>query len=308
VSDVGAIDAVVTHHRDPTRSGVARFNQLLAEHLRVPLLALAADDIASLRCPLLSFKFSELGSDDIVVLEQALEGLTAQSFRLFLHEHSALPLENELIQRADRVYSGNDAVAAAVAALTDRVETVWAPGLITDTRLFEPAAITVFSFGMAHKMRTDMFERLHDLLSNAGQSYRLYVSNANHETATLEDARLVYEDMHAVFPRNLYFLGNLSDVAVYNYLIETTFFAAFFRDGARANNTSIASAMEHGAVVITNLDRHSPPHLRHMETVIDIAQCDELPTDPLALRRISVGGMEAARELSWDRLVGRLAT
>ena len=33
--------------------------------------------------------------------------------------------------------------------------------------------------------------------------------------------------MHEVFP-SLYFLGNLSDVAVYNQLREATFFAAFF--------------------------------------------------------------------------------
>ena len=86
--------------------------------------------------------------------------------------------------------------------------------------------------------------------------------------------------MREIFPRRLYFMGHLSDVAVYNQLLDTTFFAAFFRDGARANNTSLASAMEHGAVVITNLDEHSPPELRHMDNVIDIERCDELPDGP----------------------------
>ena len=32
------IDSVVTHHLNPFRSGVARFNALLAERLEVPLL------------------------------------------------------------------------------------------------------------------------------------------------------------------------------------------------------------------------------------------------------------------------------
>jgi hypothetical protein len=61
--------------------------------------------------------------------------------------------------------------------------------------------------------------------------------------------------------------------------------------------------MEHGAVVITNLDEHSPDYLVHMDNVIDISRCEELPLAPLELRRLSVRAMETARELSWDRLV-----
>jgi histidinol phosphatase-like PHP family hydrolase len=112
--------------------------------------------------------------------------------------------------------------------------------------------------------------------------------------------------MRQIFPRRLYFMGHLSDVAVYNQLLDTTYFAAFFRDGVRANNTSVASALEHGAVVITNLDAHSPPELRHMDNVIDIARCDELPADLLTLKRISVRAMETARERSWAALIQTL--
>ena len=46
------IDSVVTHHLNPFRSGVARFNALLAERLGVPLVALDAPD--GVRAPLLS--------------------------------------------------------------------------------------------------------------------------------------------------------------------------------------------------------------------------------------------------------------
>jgi len=74
----------------------------------------------------------------------------------------------------------------------------------------------------------------------------------------------------------------------------------------RANNTSVASAMERGAVVITNLDEHSPAELRHMDNVIDLQQTDALPFDPLVLGRISVRAMETRRELGWDALVKRL--
>ena len=88
--------------------------------------------------------------------------------------------------------------------------------------------MTVFSFGMAHKVRADMFRRLRGLLDALrGRSYEVYVSAANHETATLEDAEAVFAEMREVFP-GFYFLGNLSDVAVYNELRRATFFAAFF--------------------------------------------------------------------------------
>ena len=112
--------------------------------------------------------------------------------------------------------------------------------------------------------------------------------------------------MHEIFPNELYFLGNLSDVAVFNYLTTTTFYAAFFESGVRDNNTSVASAMERGAVVITNLDQHSPPAYVHMENMIDIERCNELPTDPLLLERLAAAAIETGRTRSWARLVERI--
>ena len=306
VVPAAGIDAVVGHHLDPSRSGVSRFNQILAEHLGVPVVGILEERIAALACPLLSFKFSELAGDEIERLAASLHARGERPLQLFLHDFAAVPLERDLIERARRVFCGNHEIQEQVAQLTTRHELAWAPGLVLDTRRFEPASISVFSFGMAHKVRTDMFRKLHRLLEDSGESYCLYVSNANHETATLEDAQLVYEEMRSIFPSRLYFMGNLSDVAVYNHLLDTTFFAAFFRNGARANNTSLASAMEHGAVIVTNLDEHSPPYLRHMETVVDINRCDALPRDPLVLKRISVGAMEAARDLGWDSLAVRV--
>jgi hypothetical protein len=297
------IDAVVTHHVNPFTSGVARFNQLLAEHLRVPLLPLLDERIGDRNAPLFSFKVSELANDERLLLTQRLDALSGKELSVFLHEWCGLELEERLCLQANRVLCGNGEVAKHAAGISSETAVVWAPGLLLDCRPFEPAHISVFSFGMAHKVRTDMFRRLRELLERSCESYAVYVSNANHETASIREAQLVYEQMEEIFHRGLYFMGNLSDVAVYNYLCSTTYFAAFFRGGVRANNTSVASAMEHGAVVLTNLDEHSPPYLRHMDNVIDIEACDALPSDPLVLRRISVRAMETARERSWDRLV-----
>jgi hypothetical protein len=295
------IEAVVTHHRSGFRSGVARFNELLAERLGVPLYGLD-DDGPGWDGSLLSFKVSELDIATRATLATRLDGWEGE---LFLHELSGLELERELVGRARRVHCGNLEIFEGVRGLNDRTEAAWAPGLIVDRRAFEPAAVTVFSFGMAHKIRTDMFRRLRDLLDALGTPYAVYVSAANHETTTVEDAQAVFEEMHELFP-SLYFLGNLSDVAVYNRLRESTFFSAFFDRGVRANNTSVAAAMETGAVVLTNLDELSPPEYVHGENVIDIERCDRLPTEPQVLEAIRSRAVDTAAGRGWDALVARM--
>jgi len=64
--------------------------------------------------------------------------------------------------------------------------------------------------------------------------------------------------------------------------------------------------MEKGAVVITNLDEHSPPELVHMGNVIDIERCEELPLDAQVLKQISSRATHIGRERGWDRSVARL--
>lgn len=306
VASASAIDAIVTHHRDGFRSGVARFNELLAQKLGVPLHGLDDPAVEGTSCALLSFKVDEMTDAEQETLARLLERIDWHG-DVYLHRFEHLPLELEILRRARRVHCGNLEIQEAVSGLAADVRVVWTPSLVLDRREYAPTELSVFSFGMAHKIRTDMFARLRDLLERSGRTYAVYVSAANHETASLRDAQAVFEEMHAIFPR-LYFLGNLSDVAVHNELLRTTFFAAFFPGGVRANNTSVAAAMEQGAVVITNLDRHSPRELVHMETVIDLEQCDELPSDPLVLRRIGVNAMEAARARSWEALAAQLRT
>ncbi len=299
-----ALDAVVTHHRDGFRSGVARFNELLAEQLGAPLLGLDELTADAAGCPLLSFKVAELDPGSAERLWDWLAA--APAYELFLHEFRGGSEETALVRGARHVHCGNAEIEDAVTGIARSSDTLWTPGLILDGRTFKPAEVSVFSFGMAHKLRTDMFRRLRALLDASGRSYVLYVSAANHETASLRDSEVVFDEMHEVFPDELYFLGNLSDVAVANYLDATTFYAAFFPSGVRANNTSVASALERGAVVITNLDEHSPPEYVHGENVLDLEQLEEIPADPLVLERIAAAAIETGRARGWDRLVERL--
>jgi hypothetical protein len=303
VPDRAPVDAVVTHHLDGFRSGVARFNELLAERLGVRMLGLTGLASGPER-PLLSFKVRELDEPAAGLVEAWLSG--AAAWDLFLHEYVDLELERRLVQGARRVLCGNREIQERVSPLNSRVETLWTPGLILDDRRFPDVDVSVFTFGMAHKIRADLFLRLRDLLDATGRTYAIYVSAANHETASLRDSEDVFAEMHELFPQRLFFLGNLSDVAVYNWLVSSTFFASFFPGGVRANNTSIASAMERGAAIVTNLDEWSPPDLVHGENVIDLLRCERLPVEEEELVRLRRRAAETAAGKGWDALVARI--
>ena len=64
--------------------------------------------------------------------------------------------------------------------------------------------------------------------------------------------------------------------------------------------------MNAGAVVVTNLDDGSPEGYRHLHTVIDVANCTDLPTDAVTLARIGQSAAAEAKILSWDALAERL--
>jgi hypothetical protein len=303
-SSPARVEAVVTHHRDGFRSGVARFNELLASRLGVPLYGVDEDGEPGWGRSLFSFKVSEMGDWERDALVERMERADWRG-EVYLHEWAGLDVERRIVERAARVHCGNLEIHERLGGVDAEIADAWTPGLLVDRRDYERADLSVFSFGMAHKIQTESFRRLRELLDASGRSYAVYVSAANHETSSLEDAEAVFREMHEVFP-SLYFLGNLSDVAVHNQLRTATFFAAFFPKGVRANNTTVAAAMETGSVVITNLDEHSPPEYVHMENVIDIVRSDELPTDPAVLDGIRARAVETARSRGWDELVERM--
>jgi len=299
------VEVIVSHRLNAFASGVARFNEIMAEHLGVQVVGLFDKRLPLDGVPLLSFKVSELSDVERDHLNDILDRASWRS-RIFLHDWEGTEIEERLVREADHVYCGNHQLHRQVRELNSRLEILWSPGLILDDRRFHPTAISVFTFGMAHKLRTKAFVRLRELLEGSGLPWALYVSSANHETASIRDAQIVFEEVNQLFPSGLYFLGNLSDVAVYNYLQDTTFFAAFFEGGVRANNGTVAAALEHGAVVITNLDRHSPPEYVHMQNLIDINQCEELPADLMVLKSIAVEAMATARKRRWPQLIDHL--
>ena len=60
--------------------------------------------------------------------------------------------------------------------------------------------------------------------------------------------------------------------------------------------------------MITNLDRFSPVEYRHMENLIDIERCDELPVDAGVLDGIRARARETAASRGWRELVKELTS
>lgn len=302
-------DAILGYHLNPLTCGVAKFNLALGRRLALPVLGVLSPEARRCTRPLVSLKLSEFRPQDARRLETELARAPwRESFTLFLHDWTDSALERELLRAADTVYCGNAELTAATASLRPDAVAAWCPSTILDVHPFEPAELSVFSFGMAHKVRTRLYERLRTLLDATGRSYCLHLSAALHADTTLDSFTDVLAALRSIFGDRLHFLGHLSDAAVFNYLRTTTYFAAFFDRGVRANNTTVNAAMSCGAVVVTNLDAHSPAAFRHGVNVLDIARCDALPTDPTTVRAIGArAAATATGEVGWDALLAVLA-
>jgi hypothetical protein len=305
------MDCVLGYHMNPLTCGVAKFNAVLARRLSVTVLSLFDPRALEVERPLLSIKLSEFSEADVADLARLLDTAPwRKSFVLFLHAWSGTPIERRLAERSEIIYCVNTELVEELRPLRGDVQEAWCPSTLLDLQRFEARDVSVFSFGMAHKVRSDHYRRLHALLEETGRSYCLYLSTALHENTGFGDSFAgVFAELEAIFGDRVYFLGFLSDAAVFNYLLDTTYFAAFFDVGVRANNTSVNAAMACGSIVVTNLERHSPAAFVHGVNVLDIHQCRALPTDPRELERI--GGRARATvtdSLGWDRLLEKIAS
>ena len=301
-----SIDCIAGYHLNPWTCGIAKFNSILARRLEVPVVGIREVDLGTFSRPLLSIKLSEFTAAAAANLEAWTEA-NAGRFELFLHGFDGTGQEHRLVSGASRVFCVNrELVHLLTAARPDLVE-VFCPGMIVNPQRIHRTDLSVFTFGMAHKIRVPLYRRLRDLLEATGKSYSVFVSTALHENTGFDDSFVVrFEELQVLFNGQVYFMGYLSDTAVFNQLRDCTFLAAFFEKGLRGNNTSVNAAMECGCAVITNLDEFSPRGLAHMKNVIDINQCDRLP-DAEQTERIG----RAARELAhanygWEQLVAQL--
>jgi len=300
------IDCIGGYHLNPWTCGIAKFNAILSRHLEVPVVGIRAVELGQYRRPLLSVKLSEFTESDARDFDLWGKAHAGQ-FELFLHAYDGTPVEQRLVASSARVYCGNSELYDVLRVARPDIQQLFCPGTILNPQRFQRTELSVFTFGMAHKIRVPLYLRLRDLLEASGRSYSVYVSTALHENTSFDDSFIVrFKELEALFNGQIYFMGYLSDTAVYNQLIDCTFLAAFFEKGLRANNTSVNAAMECGCAVITNLDEFSPAGLVHMKNVIDINRCDRLPEVDTTQRIGSAARDIAQAQYGWDQLVTQL--
>jgi len=303
-------DCVAGYHLNFLTCGIAKFNLLLGHKMGVPHHNLYDGALEMFGSPILSVKLAEFTEEDLAALPAWMDKWEArQGYSVFLHGYDGTELENELLRRANTVYCGNRELHMRLAPLNPDTQALWCPGTNMSSQLFEKTELTVFSFGMAHKLKTEKYYRLKELLEGTGKTYSIQLSTALHEGTSFDESFLaVFDEMQVIFGNRVNFLGYLSDQAVYNYLQDADYFAAFFDKGMRANNTSVNSALEAGTAVITNLDAYSPPELSHLVNVIDINIDTPLPTASAELDSIRAEARKVGTTaLGWHSLLERLS-
>jgi hypothetical protein len=300
------IDCIAGYHLNPWTCGIAKFNQILARQLDLPVVGILDLPATSRRRPLLSLKLSEFQPEHIHLLDEWASQRTGQ-YEVFLHAVDRTPVEDRLIRNAAKVFCGNRELYATLADLRPDIIELFCPGTLLSPQRVQATGLQVFTFGMAHKIRVPYYRKLRDLLDASGQSYKIFVSTALHEGTSFDESFIVrFEELQELFGGCVYFMGYLSDTAVYNHLMDATFLAAFFEKGLRANNTTVNAAMECGCAVLTNLDEYSPIGYDHLKTVLDINQIEQLP-DADALSRIGQAARDVAHSrYGWDSLVAQL--
>jgi len=250
------IDCIAGYHLNAWTCGIAKFNAILAARLELPVVRIGSAELNRYRCPLLSLKMSEFSAEDALALDTWIERHDGE-FDLFLHAFESTALEKRMLRAAARVTCGNRELYEQLKAGRPDIVEAFCPGTLLNPQRFDDTELRVFTFGMAHKIRVPLYRKLRDLLDATGKTYSVFVSTALHENTSFDDSFVVrFEELQSIFNGQIYFMGYLSDTAVFNHLVDCNFLAAFFEKGLRANNTTVNAAMEVGCAVITNLDEH----------------------------------------------------
>jgi len=299
-------DCIAGYHLNPWTCGIAKFNQILARHLDLPVVGILDLPAHTMRQPLLSLKLSEFAPEHVHLLDEWSCGRSGQ-YELFLHAIDGTEVEQRLIRDAAKVFCANRELFQKIRAVRPDIIELFCPGTILTPQRVQQTELEVFTFGMAHKVRVPYYRKLRDLLDATAQTYKVFVSTALHEGTSFDESFIVrFEELQEIFNGRVYFMGYLSDTAVFNHLIDATFLAAFFEKGLRANNTTVNAAMECGCAVVTNLDEFSPLGYEHMRTVLDITKTERLP-DLDTLAHIGQAAREVAHNrYGWDRLVAQI--
>ncbi len=244
------IDAVLCHHISPYGCGTAKWSAHLARELGVPLLTLDRHPVTH---PLLSLRECE----SYVEWEDVAEFYPR--YDLFVHDAASIHWRgNPAILAAHRVYAANGVIARRLREFRPDVIEAWCPSTIETPP--PRAALTILTFGMAHKLVSPHYQRLKALLEAHGEPYTILLSTGVHEGTPWDEAlESAAASLRGIFGAEcVEVLGYLSDAALDREIRAATACAAFYDPALRANNTTAWAVLERWKPLVTNLDSDSP--------------------------------------------------
>lgn len=301
--------AIISTHTNTVQSGVAKFGKLLSDQLSLPYLSIKEYlDENTKGKVLVSIKIVDCINIENEILEALVNKLKGGiKFDIFFHSFHGFDIEHDLINISERVFCANREITHALDGIDKPIKSLWCPPLVDNIGLTSGNELTLFSFGMAHKIQTRYFKTLKTILDATKKNYSIYISTAFHEKAGLGDFQKVKDELKDCFSERIQFLGFLSDPAVNYFLKQTDIFIAFFDKGARDNNTSLLAAMSQGTAVLTNIDEFSPAWMEHNYTILDINTLKLSDMAPAKLKTIAANCKnETSKWADWKHFTNEL--
>lgn len=298
---------IITLHSNTHMCGVSKFNRILAKHLQTSLISLDSEPPAIKGSVVVSLSFAELDQ----VFEQRLEQVVEhRDFGLIVHGLSAGEFQEMLLQRAAWILALNDEIYAILSSRNLRNLTLgWCPPTISKPEVASREGTStsqspnqLFMFGMSKKFQNSTLDRLEAVVSAERGRWKLVISAGLHENSSFDDAFFAKIDKLKARPfLQVFFAGFLSDEAVSEYLMSSRACVLAFQPAARANNSTLTSALDHGCQIITNIDQYTPRWMIDSNRVLDIETLDSIPAAPIGYE-----GLPA--QYGWPSFVAKLTS
>lgn len=304
--DQASLRGVVSYHMYPATCGVARFNQSLAGALRVPVISLDSWlDLEDKSSFVLSVKPTELDRARCQLLVNALSDKKTRSFAVILHEFQGTELDEVLAGHSTKCIAVDNLIADRARQHNLSIVIGFAPGVLP--RIRTPRVdVNLFSMGMAHKINVDGYRRLNHLVQCDKRTFGLKLAAAVHEGFDVGEAfESVPREFSSCWEGGFVFLGFISDELLSTELLESNAAVLFGQYGARQSSSSILTAMEHGVPVVSVLDSNSSSWMKHGETIFDVNQLSQFPSQD-ELQHVASNAKKCVHEFNFGKLVNLL--
>jgi hypothetical protein len=299
---------LISTNTKPHLSGVAKFGQIVAEKLGIPLIGFT--QIEQLKknttvCLSVSFFMTDIELETEVWRFLSLVEEKNIKYSIFLHSFDDLPIEHALIKRATTIYAANDEIYKKLSFTDKPKRSVWTPALLSNGVRKNDFALNIFSFGMAFKIQTEYHKLLASKLKKFKIDYIIRFSTAFHEKANFGKYDEVAHQLEDIYGDKVQFYGFLSDEAVSYFINISNLYVNFFPKGVRSNNTTIFAVMKKGCPVITNLDEYSPRWMKIGKNILDV---QELTKDIISKDVLSKIGKQAMKDVKKNTSLSKLTT